>query len=82
MQMEAHERRLTNTMKRSYRIRVGLYGVAVCALGMLIWARLMLVARPPRVAIAHPVPTQVEPSPSERAEPGRPADSTPESAVK
>jgi hypothetical protein len=49
-------------MKRGIRIKVGVFGLAVCALGMLIWARLMLVARPPRVAMAEPTPAQIPPS--------------------
>ncbi|MFN7374508.1 MAG: hypothetical protein ACK54T_01165 [bacterium] len=45
---------------RKIRTRLGIFGLVVCVLGILIWARLLLVARPPRVAIAGPTPA-VEP---------------------
>lgn len=41
---------------RKIRTRLGIFGLVVCVLGILIWARLLLVAQPPRVAIAGPTP--------------------------
>jgi hypothetical protein len=43
------------------RARMGLYGVLVLALGVLLWSRLLLVTRPPRVAIAEPMNMLVQP---------------------
>jgi hypothetical protein len=73
-------------MKRGIRIKVGVFGLAVCALGMLIWARLMLVARPPRVAMAEPTPVQIAPKNLQAQpainlhDPARPDSLTPEPA--
>ncbi|HYD00962.1 MAG TPA: hypothetical protein VEB22_07015 [Phycisphaerales bacterium] len=35
---------------------ISLFACAACALGLLLWARLLLVSHPPRVATADPVP--------------------------
>lgn len=35
---------------------ISLFACAACALGLLLWARLLLVSHPPRVATAEPVP--------------------------
>lgn len=35
---------------------MSLFACAACALGLLLWARLLLVSHPPRVATADPVP--------------------------
>lgn len=43
---------------KSLRLKPGmsLFACAACALGLLLWARLLLVSHPPRVATADPVP--------------------------
>jgi hypothetical protein len=35
---------------------MSLFACAACALGLLLWARLLLVSSPPRIATADPVP--------------------------
>ncbi len=35
---------------------MSLFACAACALGLLLWARLLLVSHPPRVATAEPAP--------------------------
>ncbi|MBX3386660.1 MAG: hypothetical protein KF768_08830 [Phycisphaeraceae bacterium] len=55
----------------SGHLRVTGFGFCVLALGLLIWARLMLVTSHPRTAIAEPSPEpalQVVGTPSESAE--------------
>jgi hypothetical protein len=49
-------------MARKVQARLGLYGVLVLALGVLLWSRLLLVTRPPRVAMAEPNAMLVQPS--------------------
>jgi hypothetical protein len=39
---------------RSRRLRFTGFGLVVCAFGILIWSRLLLVTKPPRVAMAEP----------------------------
>lgn len=36
------------------------FGLAACALGLLLWSRLILVTNHPRTAIAEPAPAGVE----------------------
>jgi hypothetical protein len=35
---------------------MSLFACAACALGLLLWARLLLVSSPPRIATADPAP--------------------------
>ncbi|MFT3684602.1 MAG: hypothetical protein QM783_06670 [Phycisphaerales bacterium] len=35
---------------------ISLFACAACALGLLLWARLLLVSSPPRIATAEPAP--------------------------
>lgn len=41
------------------RIPLGLFGLTVCAFGLLLWARLILVTGHPRVATADPAAVSV-----------------------
>jgi hypothetical protein len=59
------------TGKSRLKLRIGLFGAVVCAFGFLLWSRLLLVTRPPRVAMAHEPVAQPEPA---RAEPGTASD--------
>jgi len=48
---------------------LSLFACAACALGLLLWARLLLVSHPPRVATAQP---RLQPAPAK--EPVEPVD--------
>ena len=37
---------------------MSLFACAACALGLLLWARLLLVSSPPRIATAEPAPAR------------------------
>lgn len=49
---------LLSTLSRAIHghVRVTGFGLGVLALGLLIWARLMLVTNHPRIAVAEPTP--------------------------
>jgi hypothetical protein len=40
---------------------ISMFACAACALGLLLWARLLLVSSPPRIATAEPAPAVQEP---------------------
>lgn len=58
---EDHPRPLKSTRVEHVKLRVTLFGVAVGAIGLLLWARFLIVTNHPRTAIAEP-PKQVEPA--------------------
>lgn len=61
------------------RTPISLFACAACALGLLLWARLLLVSHPPRIATAEPQlrtlpgtpPPVGSPRPPESARPAR-----------
>ena len=56
---------------------MSLFACAACALGLLLWARLLLVSSPPRIATAEPVPVmQPKTDPSKGTD--KPSEFSPE----
>lgn len=63
-------------------VRVTGFGLAVLALGLLIWARLMLVTNHPRVAVAEPTnPIPVAASQANPHDPGRVTNGQPTTSL-
>lgn len=50
----------TRRRPRWLSLRVTAFGLTACALGLLLWSRLILVTNHPRTAIAEPAPAGVE----------------------
>jgi len=46
------------------RLSFTMFGAVVCAFGILLWSRLLLVTKPPRVAMAEPTPALLEDAPN------------------
>lgn len=58
------------------RLRVTGFGVAVLALGLLLWARFLIVTNYQRTALAEPARMQGRPGPAAAPPAARPADRT------
>lgn len=63
----------TQAKPRKFGYRFTTLGFGVCAIGLLLWARFILVTNHPRTAIAEPSKAAVQPAEKPKSTPRKPA---------